>query len=66
MRFIGYVPRPGGLGYMGKEAMRAAKATAPGAVHDGRAAASPRGRWPRQKLFVSGTATVLSQDVGGG
>jgi hypothetical protein len=26
MRFIGYVPRPGGLGYMAKEAKRAAKA----------------------------------------
>jgi cation diffusion facilitator CzcD-associated flavoprotein CzcO len=28
MRFVGYVPRPGGLGYMGKEARRAAKAIA--------------------------------------
>ena len=28
LRFIGYVPRPGGLGYMGKEARRAAKAIA--------------------------------------
>jgi cation diffusion facilitator CzcD-associated flavoprotein CzcO len=28
LRFIGYVPRPGGLGYMGKEAKRAAKAIA--------------------------------------
>jgi hypothetical protein len=26
MRFIGYVPRPGGLGYMAKEAKRAARA----------------------------------------
>jgi hypothetical protein len=26
LRFIGYLPRPGGLGYMGKEARRAAKA----------------------------------------
>jgi cation diffusion facilitator CzcD-associated flavoprotein CzcO len=26
MRFIGYLPRPGGLGYMGKEAKRAARA----------------------------------------
>jgi cation diffusion facilitator CzcD-associated flavoprotein CzcO len=26
LRFIGYVPRPGGLGYMGKEARRAARA----------------------------------------
>lgn len=26
LRFIGYVPRPGGLGYMSKEAMRAARA----------------------------------------
>lgn len=26
LRFIGYVPRPGGLGYMGKEGRRAAKA----------------------------------------
>lgn len=26
LRFIGFVPRPGGLGYMGKEARRAAKA----------------------------------------
>jgi cation diffusion facilitator CzcD-associated flavoprotein CzcO len=26
LRFIGYVPRPGGLGYFGKEARRAAKA----------------------------------------
>jgi cation diffusion facilitator CzcD-associated flavoprotein CzcO len=28
LRFIGYLPRPGGLGYMGKEARRAAKAIA--------------------------------------
>jgi cation diffusion facilitator CzcD-associated flavoprotein CzcO len=28
LRFIGYVPRPGGLGYMGKEARRAAQAIA--------------------------------------
>jgi hypothetical protein len=28
LRFIGYVPRPGGLGYMGKEARRAARAIA--------------------------------------
>ena len=28
LRFIGYVPRPGGLGYMGKEATRSAKAIA--------------------------------------
>ena len=28
LRFIGYVPRPGGLGYMGREARRAAKAIA--------------------------------------
>lgn len=28
LRFIGYVPRPGGLGYMAKEARRAAKAIA--------------------------------------
>jgi flavin-dependent dehydrogenase len=28
LRFIGYVPRPGNLGYMGKEAKRAAKAIA--------------------------------------
>ena len=28
LRFVGYVPRPGGLGYMGKEAKRAAKAIA--------------------------------------
>jgi glycine/D-amino acid oxidase-like deaminating enzyme len=28
LRFVGYVPRPGGLGYMGKEARRAAKAIA--------------------------------------
>ena len=28
MRFLGYVPRPGGLGYMGKEARRIAKAIA--------------------------------------
>jgi cation diffusion facilitator CzcD-associated flavoprotein CzcO len=28
LRFLGYVPRPGGLGYMGKEAKRAAKAIA--------------------------------------
>jgi cation diffusion facilitator CzcD-associated flavoprotein CzcO len=26
LRFVGYVPRPGGLGYMGKEARRAARA----------------------------------------
>jgi cation diffusion facilitator CzcD-associated flavoprotein CzcO len=26
LRFIGYVPRPGGIGYMGKEARRAARA----------------------------------------
>jgi NADPH-dependent 2,4-dienoyl-CoA reductase/sulfur reductase-like enzyme len=28
MRFVGYVPRPGGLGYMAREAKRAAKAIA--------------------------------------
>jgi cation diffusion facilitator CzcD-associated flavoprotein CzcO len=28
LRFIGFVPRPGGLGYMGREARRAAKAIA--------------------------------------
>jgi hypothetical protein len=28
LRFVGYVPRPGALGYMGKEAKRAAKAIA--------------------------------------
>ena len=28
LRFVGYVPRPGGLGYIGKEAKRAAKAIA--------------------------------------
>ena len=28
LRFMGYVPRPGGLGYMGKEARRAARAIA--------------------------------------
>jgi cation diffusion facilitator CzcD-associated flavoprotein CzcO len=28
MRFVGYVPRPGALGYMGKEAARAARAIA--------------------------------------
>jgi hypothetical protein len=28
LRFIGYVPRPGGLGYMAKEAKRAARAIA--------------------------------------
>ena len=28
LRFVGYVPRPGGLGYMGKEAKRAARAIA--------------------------------------
>jgi glycine/D-amino acid oxidase-like deaminating enzyme len=28
LRFIGYVPRPGGLGYMGKEGRRAARAIA--------------------------------------
>jgi cation diffusion facilitator CzcD-associated flavoprotein CzcO len=28
LRFIGYVPRPGGLGYAGKEARRAARAVA--------------------------------------
>ena len=28
LRFIGYVPRPGGLGYMGKESRTAARAIA--------------------------------------
>ncbi|HEY6772315.1 MAG TPA: NAD(P)/FAD-dependent oxidoreductase [Solirubrobacterales bacterium] len=28
LRFVGYVPRPGGLGYMGKEARRSARAIA--------------------------------------
>jgi hypothetical protein len=28
LRFIGYLPRPGGLGYMGKESRRAATAIA--------------------------------------
>jgi cation diffusion facilitator CzcD-associated flavoprotein CzcO len=35
LRFIGYVPRPGALGYMGKEAKRAAKAIA-GELRDSR------------------------------
>lgn len=40
LRFIGYVPRPGGLGYMAKEAKRAAKAI----VDELRSTASPSGR----------------------
>jgi hypothetical protein len=36
LRFIGYVPRPGGLGYMGTEAVRAAKAIARELQADGR------------------------------
>jgi len=28
LRFVGYVPRPGGLGYVSKEAIRAARAIA--------------------------------------
>jgi hypothetical protein len=28
LRFIGYVPRPGGLGYAGKESRKAARAIA--------------------------------------
>jgi cation diffusion facilitator CzcD-associated flavoprotein CzcO len=35
LRFIGFVPRPGGLGYMGKEARRAAKGIARELRHDG-------------------------------
>lgn len=40
LRFIGYVPRPGGLGYMGKEAKRAARAIAH-ELRSGRTAAAP-------------------------
>jgi Pyridine nucleotide-disulphide oxidoreductase len=36
MRFVGYLPRPGGLGYMGKEGRRAAKAIARELREDGR------------------------------
>lgn len=45
LRFIGYLPRPGGLGYMGTEARRAAKAIARelgGRAADHHLTASPR------------------------
>jgi cation diffusion facilitator CzcD-associated flavoprotein CzcO len=35
LRFVGYVPRPGGIGYMGKEARRSARAIARELRHDG-------------------------------
>ncbi len=53
LRFIGYVPRPGGLGYMAKEAKRAAKAIA-GEFREMR-----RTRRPELRLVRSGTAWRL-------
>jgi cation diffusion facilitator CzcD-associated flavoprotein CzcO len=44
LRFVGYVPRPGGLGYMAKEAKRAAKAIA----RELRAEAAASARRPRR------------------
>jgi cation diffusion facilitator CzcD-associated flavoprotein CzcO len=45
LRFIGYVPRPGGLGYMAKEAKRAAKAIA--------GELSPAGAPPREQAVAA-------------
>jgi Pyridine nucleotide-disulphide oxidoreductase len=44
LRFIGYVPRPGGLGYMAKEARRAARAIARELRPPGERRLRPRGR----------------------
>jgi cation diffusion facilitator CzcD-associated flavoprotein CzcO len=55
LRFIGYLPRPGGLGYMGKEARRAARA-----IHrelrGGRRARIPRITDPSRPALSSGAA----------
>jgi len=46
LRFIGYVPRPGGLGYMGREARQAAKAI-------GRELRSTGGAPPRREAVAA-------------
>jgi len=55
LRFIGYLPRPGGLGYMGKEARRAARA-----IHrelrEGRPAGIPGITDPSRPALSSGAA----------
>jgi cation diffusion facilitator CzcD-associated flavoprotein CzcO len=45
LRFVGYVPRPGGIGYMGKEARRSARAIARELREDG---SGKEGPWQRQ------------------
>jgi hypothetical protein len=55
LRFIGYLPRPGGLGYMGKEARRAARAIRR-ELRGGRPARIPRITDPSQPAFSSGAA----------
>jgi cation diffusion facilitator CzcD-associated flavoprotein CzcO len=53
LRFIGYLPRPGGLGYMGKEARRAARAIRR-ELRGGRPARTPRITDPSRPAFSSG------------
>jgi cation diffusion facilitator CzcD-associated flavoprotein CzcO len=50
LRFVGYVPRPGGLGYMAKEAKRAARAI----VRELRSS-RVRARAPRQRPVAAGS-----------
>jgi cation diffusion facilitator CzcD-associated flavoprotein CzcO len=61
LRFIGYLPRPGGLGYMGKEARRAAKA-----IHrelrEGRPARMPGIRIRRGPRWVPARPAVPSYE----
>jgi cation diffusion facilitator CzcD-associated flavoprotein CzcO len=55
LRFIGYLPRPGGLGYLGKEARRAAKAIRR-ELRGGRAARVPGITGPSRPALSSGAA----------
>jgi cation diffusion facilitator CzcD-associated flavoprotein CzcO len=55
LRFIGYLPRPGGLGYMGKEARRAARAIRR-ELRGGREARIPGITDPSRPALSSGAA----------
>jgi cation diffusion facilitator CzcD-associated flavoprotein CzcO len=55
LRFVGYLPRPGGLGYMGKEARRAAKAICH-ELRGRRAARVPGITGPSRPALSSGAA----------
>jgi glycine/D-amino acid oxidase-like deaminating enzyme len=56
LRFVGYLPRPGGLGYMGKEARRSAKAIA-------RELRRSRSAWPARLADPSRPAVNLGADA---